>query len=87
MPCADAAGRYDRWPALTGSPREKTVTHRITRRRCLLAGSATLCAAWLPVTRAADAKPPVALVAVAHDTYFGDTLADPYRWMENDRGR
>jgi prolyl oligopeptidase len=34
---------------------------------------------------AAPARPPVARVAVVRDTYFGETLADPYRWMENDR--
>jgi len=28
---------------------------------------------------------PVARVAVVNDTYFGETLGDPYRWMENDQ--
>ena len=28
---------------------------------------------------------PVARVAVVKDTYFGETLSDPYRWMENDK--
>jgi prolyl oligopeptidase len=28
---------------------------------------------------------PVARVDIAHDTYFGETLSDPYRWMENDK--
>ncbi len=34
---------------------------------------------------AAEAIPPapVARVAVVKDTYFGETLSDPYRWMEN----
>jgi len=27
----------------------------------------------------------VARVAVVKDTYFGETLGDPYRWMENDK--
>ncbi|MEP6886529.1 MAG: prolyl oligopeptidase family serine peptidase [Gammaproteobacteria bacterium] len=31
------------------------------------------------------AAPPVARVDVVHDTYFGETLSDPYRWMENDK--
>jgi prolyl oligopeptidase len=26
---------------------------------------------------------PVARIDVVHDTYFGETLSDPYRWMEN----
>jgi prolyl oligopeptidase len=36
---------------------------------------------------AANAVPPapVARIAIAHDTYFGETLSDPYRWMENDK--
>jgi prolyl oligopeptidase len=36
---------------------------------------------------AAGAMPPapVARVAVVKDTYFGETLSDPYRWMENDK--
>src|SRR5438128_152343 len=32
-----------------------------------------------------DVKPPVARVEVVRDTYFGETLEDPYRWMENDK--
>ena len=28
---------------------------------------------------------PVARVEIARDTYFGETLSDPYRWMENDK--
>jgi prolyl oligopeptidase len=59
-------------------------------RREWLAGVAGMCAAWL--TRGArgagsDGIPPapVARVAIVKDTYFGETLSDPYRWMENDR--
>ncbi|MEO8155292.1 MAG: prolyl oligopeptidase family serine peptidase [Rhizobacter sp.] len=29
--------------------------------------------------------PPVARVEIVLDTYFGETLSDPYRWMENDK--
>jgi prolyl oligopeptidase len=28
---------------------------------------------------------PPARIEVVHDTYFGETLSDPYRWMENDK--
>src|SRR5580704_10139553 len=28
---------------------------------------------------------PVARVEVVKDTYFGETLSDPYRWMENSK--
>ena len=28
---------------------------------------------------------PVARVEVASDTYFGETISDPYRWMENSK--
>jgi prolyl oligopeptidase len=30
---------------------------------------------------------PLARVAVVSDSYFGETLRDPYRWMENDKDR
>ncbi len=30
-------------------------------------------------------KPPAARADVVHDTYFGETVDDPYRWMENDK--
>jgi prolyl oligopeptidase len=30
-------------------------------------------------------KPPAARTEVVHDTYFGETVDDPYRWMENDK--
>jgi prolyl oligopeptidase len=61
-------------------------------RRDFIGGGATLIAAPLllpAVLRAAAGSPavvppaPVAPVAVVHDTYFGETLSDPYRWMEN----
>jgi prolyl oligopeptidase len=29
--------------------------------------------------------PPAARIDVVHDTYFGESLSDPYRWMENDK--
>src|ERR1700761_9207816 len=28
---------------------------------------------------------PVARIDVVKDTYFGETLSDPYRWMENSK--
>jgi prolyl oligopeptidase len=63
-------------------------------RRQFIAGSAgvfsmTLLAksvwATAHATAHATASPPVARVDVVHDTYFGETLSDPYRWMENDK--
>ena len=30
-------------------------------------------------------NPPAARADVVHDTYFGETVDDPYRWMENDK--
>jgi prolyl oligopeptidase len=30
---------------------------------------------------------PVARIDIVRDTYFGETLSDPYRWMENDKDR
>jgi prolyl oligopeptidase len=50
-----------------------------------------LLATPVPATKATagsaagSTAPPVARVAVVRDTYFGETLSDPYRWMENDK--
>ena len=63
---------------------------RINRRE-LFVGAGSVCAAY--VTRHAAAASggngippaPVARVEVVKDTYFGETLSDPYRWMENDK--
>lgn len=61
-------------------------------RRDLLLGSAGMVACTAFPMKAFAAAPavripaaPVARVAVVHDTYFGETLSDPYRWMENDK--
>jgi prolyl oligopeptidase len=55
----------------------------LTRRSEAAAAAATASTA----APAAPAIPPapVARVAVVTDSYFGETLRDPYRWMENDR--
>ncbi len=58
-------------------------------RRDLVLGAGSLMAT-LAARRsmsAPDAIPPapVARVAVVKDIYFGETLSDPYRWMENDK--
>ena len=39
----------------------------------------------LAITKAGVPLAPVARVQVVRDTYFGETLSDPYRWMENDK--
>ncbi len=57
-------------------------------RRRLLAGTGALGLAFAArAARAAGAVPPapVARVAVVNDSYFGETVSDPYRWMENDK--
>jgi prolyl oligopeptidase len=58
-------------------------------RRDLFLGTGGLLASLLArrSMSAAHAIPPapVARVAVVKDTYFGETLSDPYRWMENDK--
>jgi prolyl oligopeptidase len=57
----------------------------IDRRRLMLTTAAGLAAPAF--ARAAVSAPPapVARVQVVKDTYFGETLSDPYRWMENDK--
>jgi prolyl oligopeptidase len=57
-------------------------------RRQFLAGSAgALSLTLLPRSSRAVGPvvppAPVARIHVVHDTYFGETLSDPYRWMEN----
>ena len=60
-------------------------------RRDLFRGTSGVLGAWLArramAEGASDSIPPapVARVAVVKDTYFGETLSDPYRWMENDQ--
>jgi prolyl oligopeptidase len=64
-------------------------------RRQFLSGSAgafsltllskALLAATTAAARSTVPAPPVARIDVVHDTYFGETLSDPYRWMENDK--
>jgi prolyl oligopeptidase len=61
-------------------------------RRQFLAGSAgALSMSLIPpslwAVAAKDTLPaaPVARIEVVRDTYFGETLSDPYRWMENSK--
>jgi prolyl oligopeptidase len=58
-------------------------------RRDLFLGTGSLVATVMTRASLAGADPippaPVARVAVVKDTYFGETLSDPYRWMENDK--
>jgi prolyl oligopeptidase len=59
-------------------------------RRELFMGLGSLYAGLISRRAAAAAAgkippAPVARVAVVKDTYFGETLSDPYRWMENDK--
>ena len=58
------------------------------KRRQLLVGTGSLLlASKLRITMATSSIPPapVARIEPVKDTYFGETLTDPYRWMENDK--
>jgi prolyl oligopeptidase len=60
------------------------------RREFLAGGAGALSLSLIPKSLLAAAAPdsgipkaPVARIEVVKDTYFGETLSDPYRWMEN----
>ena len=66
----------------------------LNRRIFLLGSGSALSLSLLPfegwaypANAAKDSVPPapVARVEVVKDTYFGETLSDPYRWMENSK--
>ena len=53
----------------------------LTRRVPAISPATTATTAATPAIPPA----PVARVEVVKDTYFGETVSDPYRWMENDK--
>jgi prolyl oligopeptidase len=58
------------------------------RRRLMLFAGASLAApafARAAVTAPLGPPAPVARVQVVNDSHFGETISDPYRWMENDK--
>src|SRR5215469_16374579 len=96
--CTGCRSRRRPCPRRTEPPTEGSSMTSINRRD-LLAGAvgaallarrseaAGAAAATVVAASAGSAVPPapVARVAVVKDTYFGETLSDPYRWMENDK--
>jgi prolyl oligopeptidase len=60
---------------------------RWNRRAALSALTSALATLTLPLAGFARAatrtRPPVARVEPVSETFFGDTVTDPYRWMEN----
>ena len=62
---------------------------RFINRREMIIGTGTtlvsLTVRGTPGPAASIPAAPVARVEVVKDTYFGETLEDPYRWMENDK--
>jgi prolyl oligopeptidase len=64
---------------------------RPTRRRFLAASGSAAALSWLP--RAAGAAPdtpaglPVARVEPVTESFFGQSVTDPYRWMENPKDK
>jgi prolyl oligopeptidase len=65
---------------------------RLDRRRFLVRTAGALSISLLPLMLVAAAMAskvvplaPIARVEVVKDTYFGETVSDPYRWMENSK--
>jgi prolyl oligopeptidase len=79
------------------------MNHQLTRRSTLghaAALAAATCSAWPLATLAAShgagkaaptapalARPPVARIEPVSETFFGETVVDPYRWMENPKDK
>lgn len=62
----------------------------LTRRRTLAAFGglpAAMLLPGIPAWAAKPAAPPVARVEPVRETLWGDTIVDPYRWMENAKDR
>ena len=62
--------------------------HRFDRRQFIAGSAAVLSSVRWPQAWGGGTnipKAPVARVQVVRDQYFGETLSDPYRWMENDK--
>ena len=66
-------------------------TH-LDRRTFLAGATGTLSLSLLPLkgwpalrhpAAASPTPAPIARIEVVKDTYFGETISDPYRWMEN----
>src|ERR1700761_5928889 len=59
----------------------------VLRSRAGTPGSSSSTTSPAPGAASNTAIPPapVARIQVVKDTYFGETLEDPYRWMENDK--
>src|SRR5580704_977340 len=70
--------RFDRRQFLAGSAGALSATLLPKRLWATAAATPNASAAAIPPA-------PVARIVNAHDTYFGETLSDPYRWMENDK--
>lgn len=59
----------------------------IDRRMLMLSASAAAFATAVPRVAIAKEGPPVPRIEPVTETFFGQTITDPYRWMENSKDK
>ena len=67
--------------------RQETALSTTRRSSLILLASLPLTAVAKATNASASSRPPVARIEPVSETFFGQTVTDPYRWMENAKDR